>query len=121
LFGGILAALVALFRGRTRGYVVAVVDVVHTANIGHGSNLGIAFVRAPETRQVTGIAADPGRQADIRIRHLRGGRFEVKDRMGRRVATNGQAIVVADSVGVRHSLVLHGFDTNAASAVASRR
>jgi fibronectin type III domain protein len=118
---GLLAAFVALFRGRTLGYVVAVVDVVHTANIGHGSKLGIAFVRAPDNRQVTGIVADPGRQADVHIRQLRGGRFEVKDRMGRRLATNGERIVVADSVGVRHSLVLQAFATNAASAVASRR
>ena len=40
----------ALYRDRSRrGYVVAVVDVIHTANLGHGSKLGIAFVRAPGT------------------------------------------------------------------------
>jgi hypothetical protein len=34
---------------------------------------------------------------------------------------DGEAVVVADSVGVRHSLVLHAFATNAASRVANRR
>jgi len=43
LIGGVLLALVALVRGRTTGHVIAVVDVVHTANIGHGSSLGISF------------------------------------------------------------------------------
>jgi hypothetical protein len=117
----ILVALIALYRGRTQGYVVAVVDIVHTANIGHGSTLGIGFERDPETRAITGIVADRGRRADIRIRRLRDGSFAIRDRMGRRVATDGDAIVVADSVGARHSLVLRAFDTNAASAVASRR
>jgi hypothetical protein len=120
LAGGILAALFALFRGRTRGYVVAVVDVVHTANIGHGSSLGISFVRAPD-RRVTGIVADRGSRADVRIRHLRGGRFRVTDRTGRHITQDGQPIIVADSLGVRHSLVLQAFATNPASQVASRR
>jgi hypothetical protein len=121
MVAGILAALFALYRGRTQGYVVAVVDIVHTANIGHGSTLGIGFERDPDTRVVTGIVADRSRKADIRIIRLRDGRFAVRDRMGRREATDGDAIVVADSVGARHSLVLRAFDTNAASEVASRR
>jgi Fibronectin type III domain len=121
LFGGLLLALIALFRGRTTGYVVAVVDVVHTANIGHGSNLGIAFVRAPDSRRVTGIVADHGKTADVRIRKLRGGRFAVRDRTGRHEVNDGDSVVVADSVGTRHSLVLRAFATNAASRVASRR
>ena len=120
LLGGLLLAIIALFRGRTQGYVVAVVDVVHTANIGHGSSLGIAFVRGPD-RRVTGIVADKTKQADVHIRHLRGGRFEVRDRLGRHVVEDGEPVIVADSVGVRHRLVLQGFATNAASAVASRR
>jgi hypothetical protein len=118
---GILAALFALFASRPKGYVVAVVDIIHTANIGHGTNLGIAFVLAPGTREVTGIVADKGRQKDIRIRRLRGGRFAIKDRTGRRVATDGEEVVVSDSHGGRHSLVLHAFATNPASRVASRR
>jgi hypothetical protein len=118
---GILGAIVALFRGRTHGYVVAVVDVVHTANIGHGSRLGITFLRAPDHRRVTGIVADRGRRAEIRIRKLSGGRFAVTDKTSRQVANDGDAIVVVDSIGVRHSLTLRAFATNAASEVASRR
>ena len=52
LAGALLAVFIALFRGRTRGYVVAVVDVVHVANLGHGNRLGIGFVRAPDKRVV---------------------------------------------------------------------
>jgi hypothetical protein len=120
LIGGIGAALFALYRGRTHGYVVAVVDVVHTANIGHGSTLGIAFVRSPESRRVTDIVAERGAAAEIRIRRLRGDRFAVRDKGGRQVATDGEPIVVTDSKGVRHSLTLRAFATNAASSVASR-
>lgn len=118
--GGLVAAFIALLRGRPRGYVVAVVDVVHVANLGHGSRLGIAFVRDP-ARQLIGIAADRGPKADIRIRQLRGGRFEVTDRLGTRIATSGEPILAADPVGVRHQLVLRAFATNPASAVTSRR
>jgi len=121
LVGGLLAVLVALYRDRSRGYVVAVVDVVHTANLGHGSRLGIGFVRAPGTRRVTGIVADRGPNADIRIRYLGRGRFEVTDRVGRHVTTSGEPIAAADSVGVRHELVLRAFATKAASPVSSRR
>ncbi len=120
LAGGVLAVLVALYREWRRGYVIAVVDVVHTANLGHGSRLGIGFVRAPGSRTVTGIVADRGRNADIRIRHLRGGRFEVTDGVGRHVTTPGEPIV-AIVAGVRHELVLRAFATNAASPVSSRR
>jgi hypothetical protein len=121
LVGGVLAAFITLFRNRTTGYVVAVLDVVHTANVGHGRTLGIALLRAPDTRAVTGIVADKGPKTDFRVRRLRDGRFEVKDKVGRHVAENGEAVVVIDSVGVRHGLVLHAFGTNAASQVASRR
>ena len=120
LAGGILVVLVLLWRERSRGYVVAVVDVIHTANLGHGSRLGIGFVRAPGSRRVTGIVADRGPDAEIRIRLRRGGRFEVTDRMGRHVTSSGEPIIAADSVGVRHELVLRAFATNAASTVSSR-
>jgi hypothetical protein len=70
---------------------------------------------------VTGIVADRGPNADIRIRYLGGGRFEVTDRVGRHVTTSGEPIVAADSVGVRHELVLRAFATKAASPVSSRR
>jgi hypothetical protein len=121
LVGGLLAAFFALFRGRTTGYVIAVVDVVHTANIGHGSKLGISFVRDENARRVSGIVAERGGQADVRIRRLRGGRFAVTDKTGRTVVEDGDPVVVVDSKGIRHSLVLRAFATNAASSVASRR
>jgi hypothetical protein len=70
---------------------------------------------------VTGIVADTGRNADIRIRQLKGGRFEVRDRTGKHVVNDGDSVVVADGLGSRHSLVLRGFATNAASQVATRR
>ena len=118
---GILLAALALLRGRTTGYVIAVADVVHTANIGHGRNLGIAFTRDPTSKRVTGIVADHAKSADVRIRRQRGGGFEVTDRTGKHLVGDGEPVVVADSIGVRHSLVLRAFETNAASQVASRR
>ncbi|HET9757295.1 MAG TPA: fibronectin type III domain-containing protein [Candidatus Limnocylindrales bacterium] len=121
LAGGVLAAFVTLYRGRRRGYVVAVVDVVHTANLGHGSRLGIKFVRDPDSRRIGGIAAARGPKPDIRIRRLRGGRFEVTDKTGRHVTTAGEPIVAVDPNGGRHQLVLHAFATNAASAVSAGR
>ena len=121
LLGGILIALVALFRGRTTGYVIAVVDVVHSANVGHGSTLGIGFLRDPAARTITGIVADRGKTADIRIRRRRDGSFVVRDRSGRHEVAEGDAVVVTDGTGGRHSLVLRAFDTNAASEVARRR
>ncbi len=120
LVGGILAAFIALTRGRVRGYVVAVVDVVHTANIGHGKNLGIAFVRDPNTKAVTGIVADQ-RSPDVRIKRQRNGRFVVRDKAGRREVEDGDPVGVTDGVGNRHSLVLRAFDTAPASTVTSRR
>jgi hypothetical protein len=121
LLVGLVAALVWVIRGRSQGHVIAVVDVVHTANVGYGSKLGIGFVRDPGTRRVTGIVADRGPTADLRIRRLRSGSFEVRDKTSKRVAEDGETIVVIDSVGVRHGLVLRAFETSAASRVASRR
>jgi hypothetical protein len=118
---GLLVGAAALYAGRPHGYVVAVVDVVHTANIGHGSTLGISFVREPVSKRITGIVAEKGSHADIRIRRRRGGRFYVRDRSGKHIVNDGEAVVVADSIGVRHGLVLRAFATNAASQVASRR
>ncbi len=116
---GVLLTLVALFR-RTRGYVVAVVDVVHTANLGHGSRLGIEFVRTRPGGPVTGIAADRRRNPDIRIRWMRGNRFEVVDQVGRYITKSGEPVVTTNSLGVRHELVLRGFSTATASPVSSR-
>ena len=121
LLVALLAAFIYVYRGRVTGYVVAVVDVVHTANVGHGSNLGIGFTRDEGSRAVTGIVAEKGRRAEIRIRLLRERRFAVRDKVGRRVVEDGEPLVVVDGRGVRHSLVLRAFDTNAASQVAGRR
>ena len=121
LVGGLLVALVALYRERPRGYVVAVVDVVHSVNLGHGSRLGFDFVRDPSTRAVTDVVSAQGRKPDIRIRQRRGGRFEVTDRTGRKVVADGEPIVAIDRNGGRHQLVLRAFATNAASMVSARR
>jgi hypothetical protein len=121
LLAGLLALLVVLLRDRSSGYVVAVVDVVHTANIGHGSRLGIAFVRDPATKRLTGIVADRGPSADIRIRKRGGDQFEVTDKVGRHMTTSGEPVIAIDSVGARHQLVLWAFATKAASPVSSQR
>ena len=121
LVGGLLVAVVALYRERPRGYVIAVVDVIHSVNLGGGSRLGIDFVRDPDTRAVTGVAPTQGGKPDIRIRQRRGGRFEVTDRTGRKVTADGQPMVAIDRNGGRHQLVLHAFATNAASTVSVRR
>jgi hypothetical protein len=120
LVGGLIAVLFAVYRDRQRGYVVAVVDVIHTANLGHGSHLGIAFIRAPGSRTVTGIVPERGPNADIRVRYLRGDRFEVTDGTGRHVAPSGEPII-AVVAGVRHQVVLRAFATNAASLASSGR
>jgi hypothetical protein len=119
LVGGVLIALVALVRGRTTGHVIAVVDVVHTANIGHGSSLGISFTRGDGSREVRGIVADRSKP-EIQVRRKRGGGFIVTDRTGKHDVDDGAAVVVVDGLGVRHSLVLRAFATNAASRVARR-
>ena len=120
LLVGLGLLVLAFLRSRQRGYVVAVVDVVHTANLGHGSKLGIRFVKDPETRRLTGLVADRGPEADIKIRHLGRDRFEIQDRLGKRTATSGEAIITANSTGARHELVLRAFDTKAASQVTSQ-
>ena len=120
LGAAIVAGLILLGRTRVRGYVIAVVDVVHTANIGHGSSLGLSLTRADGTRTVTGIVADTGPKAEVRIRRLRNGDFAVSDRNGRRQVADGDPIGFVDSAGVRHTLVLQAFATNAASRVARR-
>jgi hypothetical protein len=120
LAGGLLAVLVALIRERRRGYVVAVVDVVHTVNLGQGSRLGIRLERAPGNKVVTGIVADRGKAADITIRQLGGGRFAVRDTRGRHVTKSGEPVVVV-AAGGRHELVLWAFATNTAAPVASTR
>ena len=121
LAGGVLLMLVGLVRVRRRGYVLAVVDVVYTANLGYGRKLGIGFVHPPGSKDISAVVADPGPKADIHIRHLGGGRFVVTDRGGSQDATDGVPIVAADAMGGRHEVLLRAFNTNAASPVSSRR
>jgi fibronectin type III domain protein len=111
---GLLAVGYALYREGKRGYVVAVVDVIHTANLGHGTRLGIGFIRTPGSKAITGIAVDKTKNADIKIRLLPGGRFSVRDGAKRHVTSSGEPLIVIVQ-GVRHELVLHAFATNAAS------
>jgi hypothetical protein len=118
---GLLAALVALFREGRRGYVVAVVDVIHTANLGNRSKLGIGFVREGPRGEVTGIVADPAKKAEVRIRQRRGDRFEVTDKANRYLTGSGEPIVVVDSRGVRHQIILRRFSTATASAASTSR
>lgn len=116
----VLLAFFVLLRSRTGGYTVAIVDVLHTANLGGGSSLGLTFVGAPRARQLDGIAAAKGRKADVRIRKLRGDRFRVEDKHGSHLVESGEPVVVVDASGVRHELVLRAFAGRAASAVARR-
>jgi hypothetical protein len=117
---GLILAFLALMRIRRRGYVLAVVDVVFTANLGYGSHVGMSFVRDTETKVVTEVVAGKGKTAEIRIHRIGGGRFELRDRHGRNVATDGVPIIVTDGLGARHTVVLRAFNTNAASPVATR-
>jgi hypothetical protein len=117
---GLILALVALVRSRRRGYVLAVIDVVYTANLGYGSKVGMAFVRDPESKRVTDVVADKGKDAEVHIHRMSGGHFEVVDRHGRSVATDGVPIIVADRLGGRHEVVLRAFNTNSAGQVAAR-
>lgn len=121
LLAGLLLAFLLLYRDRGGGYTVAVVDVVHTANLGYGSNLRVRFDRAGKGRDVTGISTVRGPGADLRIQKLRGERFSVRDRSGTRVVGSGEQLVVVDSAGARHQLVLWAFEGKAASAVSGRR
>jgi hypothetical protein len=117
LLGGLLALLVGLYRDRTRGYVVAVVDVVYTTNLGYGSRLGIRFLRAHPRGTVTGIVSDRSRNADLRIRHRGGDRLELADGSGTYPTTSGQPVVITDALGTRHQVILRRFHGSTASAV----
>ena len=121
LIGGLLAASFAIYRNRPRGYVVAVVDVVHTVNLGHGSTLGIAFVRDPQGGRVIGIEADRSPSAEIRVRYQGNDRFEVTDATGRHTAEAGRPVIVVDRGRARHEIVLRAFRTATASPVKSGR
>jgi hypothetical protein len=121
LVGALLLALYFLFRGRGGGYVVAVVDTVHSANLGGGSEHRIGVEWAPGGRRVERVVNAKGGKADFRVRKLRGDRFRVRDRDENREVMSGEPIVVVDSTGVHHELVLWAFSGKAASAVSTRR
>src|SRR4029453_2221233 len=101
--------------------VVAVVDTVHSANLGGGAEHRIGVEWAPGGRRVERVVNAKGGKADFRVRKLRGDRFRVRDRDGDREAMSGEPIVVVDSTGVHHELVLWAFSGKAASAVSTRR
>jgi hypothetical protein len=118
ILGALLLGLYFLLRNRGGGYTVAVVDVLHTANLGGGGSLGIRFER--EGREVTGIAAAKGSKADVRIQKLRGDRYRVKDKYATHETTSGEPVVITDT-GIRHELVLRSFEGKAASTASARR
>ena len=70
---------------------------------------------------MTDVVAEKGGAADLKIRNLGNGRFEVTDRHGKHQVTAGVPIIATDSLGGRHEVMLRAFNTNAASPVASRR
>jgi hypothetical protein len=121
LFAGLLALLVSLYRDRTRGYVVAVVDTVHTANLGYGSRLGIRFLRAHPRGTVTGIVSDRSRSTDLRIRHRGGDRLEVIDRARSYATTSGKPVMIVDSLGTSHQVILRRFRGSTASVFTDSR
>jgi hypothetical protein len=113
----LVIGVILLYRGRRRDYVVAVVDVVHTANLGHGSVFNVNLKSA-------GIERIRRGKADVQLRYLGHERFHVVDKNGERKqeVTAGRPIRVVDSRGVPHELILWAFSTpSAAAAQASRR
>jgi hypothetical protein len=117
---GLFAAGIAIYRSRVSGYVIAVVDSVHTANLGSGRNLGISFVRAVPHGPFTGIVADRGPQADIRIRHRGNGRFVVSSGSEHVTTTDGVPVIVG-AQGIHHEVVLRAFSTRTATLAPGRR
>ena len=100
--------------------MLAVVDVVHTANLGYGRKLGLGFVRSGSTAGVTDVVAEKGKAADIKIRNLGGGRFEVTDPAGKRSCTEAWRHGRRSLGGSARGRAA-GVQTNAASPVATRR
>ena len=117
----LLLGFFVLGRNRTGNYVVAVVDTVHSANLGGGSDLGLALLGGPYARQLEGISAAKGKNADVRIHKLRGDKFRVTDKRGNQEVHSGEPVVVESRNGVRHELVLRAFEGRAASGVTVRR
>jgi len=114
---------VATYRGRPRDYVVVVVDVIHTQNMGHGRRFDISLVRSEDGGQVTDIERTRRGDPDFRIRYLGRERFRVLDGSGRRQeVVSGKPVILLDARGSRHEVVLWAFGTpSAAAAQAGRR
>src|SRR3954452_7671878 len=110
VLGLILLGLVfGLYRSRPKDYVVAVVDVVHTRNLGHGSSFAIAV--KPE-----GLDKVRGGRADIRIQYLGKERCRVFDRGARKQEGTARIpLRVVDGRGTSHELVLWAFATPSAA------
>jgi len=119
---GLLAALVAVYRGRARDYVVVVVDVVHTRNLGHGRRFDVSLIRGQDGR-VTDVDRTRRGPPDFRIRYLGHDRFAVLDGTGHgQEVTSGRPVIVLDARGTRHEVVFWAFATpSAAAAQAGRR
>ena len=88
----LLLGFFVLGRNRTGNYVVAVVDTVHSANLGGGSDVGLALLGGPYARQLEGISAAKGKNADVRIHKLRGDKFRVTDKRGSQEVHSGEPV-----------------------------
>ena len=119
---GLLGALVAVYRGRVRDYVVVVVDVIHTRNLGHGRRFDVSLVRGEDGR-VTDVDRTRRGPPDFRVRYLGHERFAVVDGTGHgQEVTSGRPVIMHDARGSRHEVVFWAFATpSAAAAQASRR
>ncbi len=54
---------------------------------------------SPPASRVTDVVADKTKTADLKIRNLGNGRFEVTDRHGKHQVTEGVPIIATDSLG----------------------
>jgi hypothetical protein len=77
--------------------VPAVLDVIHTANLGYGRLFGLSFVHAPGRQTRNRCRRRETKTADLEIRSLGNGEFEVTDRHGKHQATGRVPIIATDS------------------------
>ena len=59
------------------------------ANLGDARKGGLSFIHAPGSKQVTDVVAEKGTAADLKIRNLGNGRFELTDRHGSSIPSRG--------------------------------
>ena len=102
----ILYALWRWFHDRTRAFVIAAVDDHPAANLGLGPHVGLALVRPRQGGPVTDVMADPGPNADIRVRYLGGDRFDVTGVGGVVRAVAGRPVEITDREGASHTMLL---------------